>query len=508
MTASGYATSVLDELLPRHGTYDVGPIYVLRPVAVTGVVSDESGAPIVGAEVRAVPGEATWSRVDYADLVPVATTDGDGRYRFESMPPGIATLGVSATGRGDVVLSGVVLRDDGANEYDVVLRQERRLAGIVTDPDGAPIPGAIVRAESSAFVRGPSVTDAAGRFVIRGLDHDWNRRWNVVARGFVSVEIATTHGRMDDEWVALRRSGSLEIEVRRPGGPPPRIHEVRLRDSSPPDYCGLAQQMFWKEVGPTDLTVDVIGPSTWRIHHGGIAFHTPGAVTRYEVLLDSGARLRDAIDPPDRIGHARVTIDAPLSGKITGWVVRPDGEPLVNTTVMLNHWTVYRPHRSAVTDDEGTFTFEDVAPGDLHSVTVDNDVWRGTTRRITVREGQETDGVEVLVEPAPLIEGTITFVGRPPGEARVLGLGEFQNHQVARGGAFGIGRCDAAGRFRIVPQYSRRFTVVPKRPATPADGGYRRFRCEFPETPRDAWPWQVRAPEPGGVVRVDIDFTW
>ena len=36
---------------------------------------------------------------------------------------------------------------------------------------------------------------------------------------------------------------------------------------------------------------------------------------------------------------------------------------------------------------------------------------------------------------------------------------------------------------------------MPKRRTSARDGGYRRFRSEFPATPRESWPWLVEARE-------------
>jgi hypothetical protein len=99
----------------------------------------------------------------------------------------------------------------------------------------------------------------------------------------------------------------------------------------------------------------------------------------------------------------------------------------------------------------------------------------------------------------------VTYKGRAPGEQVVLGLGEFQDHDVVAGGWFGVGISDRAGNYKILPHYGRRLTVVPKERTTPELGGYRQFLKEFPETPRSDWPWMVDA-RMRSTVEFDLDI--
>jgi hypothetical protein len=217
------------------------------------------------------------------------------------------------------------------------------------------------------------------------------------------------------------------------------------------------------------------------------------------VRLDDGALLWVNLTNPSS-GNEEVAVRAQTPGRIVGRVVRRDNRsPVVGTTVMTNRWSVIEPDLVASTDADGRFAFDGVAPGDLHDLSVDNDLWYGKMQRVVVRTGETTENIELLVEPPPRIVGRVAIDGRAPGEPIVVGLGEFQDHEVVPAGWFGIGISDPTGAYSVRPKYDRRFTVVPKNRIGPEHGGYRRFRAEFPATPRTTWHWFVDAPSRGQI---------
>jgi hypothetical protein len=257
--------------------------------------------------------------------------------------------------------------------------------------------------------------------------------------------------------------------------------------------------------------VEAIGPAAWRLSWEA-AFdandRTPsmGSSTSMRVELEDG--FSSWVDPTkldQRDGATEVTIRAPRPGRVSGEVLRADdGSPVAGTSVMINRWSVVRPHRVTTTDASGRFVFESIAPGDSHDLAVDSELWSGAIDGVEVRSGTTTELI-LRVEPPPRIRGRITIDGHPPGEPVVLGLGEFQDHLVVDGGWFGLGVSDLEGRYSVIPKYDRRFTVVPKRRTKPQDGGYRRFRSEFPKTHPESWPWLVQAPSVGETT-LDLDI--
>ena len=161
--------------------------------------------------------------------------------------------------------------------------------------------------------------------------------------------------------------------------------------------------------------------------------------------------------------------------------------------------------RSVVTGEDGAFVFEDAPSTETgHRLEVHDAAWRGWTSGVRVGVGEETAEVELLVLPAPKVVGTVTFGGRPPGEHRILALVDVPARSDIERQFLGIGGCDASGAFEVVARRSWRGILVPKRSATPSDGGYRRFAAEFMETPTDPSPWEVHIP----TVNMDFPRSW
>ncbi len=112
-----------------------------RGVEVAGVVQDEAGKPVAGAEVAWLePGR---SRMTFHhDLNTIATTDGSGRFDYANVRPGRIVVQVKAKGHAP----GLVPVEAKANTPPLVIKLEpsRTLAGQVVDARGEPIAGAFV----------------------------------------------------------------------------------------------------------------------------------------------------------------------------------------------------------------------------------------------------------------------------------------------------------------------------------------------------------------------------
>lgn len=502
--APGLATSVLEWLPGGFGSYDVGLIYLFQPVTITGMVLDERDRPIVGAKVYATAGACPeWP----TDQAPVCISQEDGSFNFTSLPPGRFTLGASAVGYADAVVSDLWMDATGAPPWTIRMGPGRTVDAAVVDSAGKPVDGAFALAETKAFWKIGAFTNSSGRVEINGLDSTTPPRWSIQARGYVPRSFDAVDGL---QMVALDASESLDIQVVRDGaGPAPVIEEITIRDSTPPGLCGFAYgKVELKDA--QSYAVEVLGPGAWRVFLDAALALSPdqqfnGAASGVSVRLADGSRGHVSFEGD--FWHGRTfTVHVPATGGIRGRVFdRESRKPVAGTTVLTNCWSVIGPDLITTTDADGRYEFLGMAPGDLHDVTVRNESWYGEQGEFSVVAGEITEGVDVLVSSPGAIVGRVTYKGRAPGEQVVLGLGEFQDNDVVEGGLFGIGISDRAGNYRIIPDYGRRLTVVPKNRTTPELGGYRQFLKEFPETPRDSWPWMVDA-RTRSTVEFDLDL--
>jgi thiol-disulfide isomerase/thioredoxin/protocatechuate 3,4-dioxygenase beta subunit len=131
----------------------------MPPIAhLAGLVSDASGAPLPGAEVRDLIGRQT------------AITDGNGRFRFEKA----ASAGdlVIAAKDGRMSSKGVVIGEKDEIKLTVDSSQAV-LSGVVVGDDGKPLEGVQVTIggnyKKAFLLGGRTVTDSAGRYRLENL---------------------------------------------------------------------------------------------------------------------------------------------------------------------------------------------------------------------------------------------------------------------------------------------------------------------------------------------------
>jgi protocatechuate 3,4-dioxygenase beta subunit len=135
----------------------------VESVSVNGSVSDETGAPIAGANIY----------VSTPGVLPLPTTepvhtDEHGEFLAEAVPPGLVEVKVDKRGFG--IFKQPFMVKDGETFFDITLKPEVEFSGTVVDSKGIPIEGASVR-----------VVDAA-QFVMCGqmdtlADGSWFMYW-------------------------------------------------------------------------------------------------------------------------------------------------------------------------------------------------------------------------------------------------------------------------------------------------------------------------------------------
>jgi RNA polymerase sigma factor (sigma-70 family) len=179
----------------------------------SGTVFDGSGGTITGARVSL--GEGAW---------PATETDADGRYRLcGAWGPATARFRADGYNGVDVDLHEL----DGPMVQDVVLIPEATLAGIVEDPDGAPVAGAWVAiipddfgAERGAAVYALSGPD--GRFEVSAASAGRNLV-TAVAPGWITprpIEAVAVAGEVGELRVRVAPAGRIDGVVVDPRGQP------------------------------------------------------------------------------------------------------------------------------------------------------------------------------------------------------------------------------------------------------------------------------------------------
>ena len=119
-----------------------------------------SGRPVAGALVTLTD--------DQGQVVATGTAGADGGYRLEGLEAGDYTLVGMASGL-DPVATAVTVPGPGDLAFEA---PGQRVAAIVTGPDGAPVPGAVVTLCGRDGTVARSVSDSRGRAAFDGIRGD------------------------------------------------------------------------------------------------------------------------------------------------------------------------------------------------------------------------------------------------------------------------------------------------------------------------------------------------
>jgi protocatechuate 3,4-dioxygenase beta subunit len=192
-----------------------------RDATLQVVVRARGGGPVERATVQAF-----WENERRYFWAGAALSDGDGRAELSRVPRGVLWSLADAPQMARSSLRVELGEDEKTVELE--LDAEQRLAVRVVDETGAPLPRATVLVTSRDPLPLGALTDADGRVEIGRLPPS---PWTVKASapGYESVERGLVR---DSVEIALRRLGSLRVEVRDPAGKPAAGAIVSIAGSS------------------------------------------------------------------------------------------------------------------------------------------------------------------------------------------------------------------------------------------------------------------------------------
>ena len=434
-----------------------------------GEVVDAAGAPLPGIRVYAFGMffDATVQKHE----VRRATTGPDGRFRIDSLHPGLPhAIVIQARGFGRVRrdIDRSRRAPDGAIDLGTLaLPPPRSLEGELVDAEGAPIPGTVVelvgddaawqlRDWLGSYGRGEERrTDDLGRFRFPDLAPG-DYRLAVRLRGKPGIEkmVRIAESDPDPLFVRLALSGgeSLQVQVLHPDGTPAEDTAVeanrgrtgaRLRQRT--DSAGIAR--FEGLRGK--VHVKVHGP------HGTLSADPIEIVPR-------GQTERFVLSP---------------AAFVRGILVTPEGEPLggMNLQCFFRRPDGVESSNAIHTEPDGTFELA-THPGTVADIHSSGNRWEmlpdGERRGTWIPRVGSLVGVVAPAEGLRLVLPEIatnrTFDVRvvDPDGKPFEGINVFVSGWMG-GGDFGPGRTDAEGRAHLEGL-----------PATPV-----RVFCSFPKTP-------------------------
>ncbi|MFL6194328.1 MAG: carboxypeptidase regulatory-like domain-containing protein [Thermoanaerobaculia bacterium] len=330
-SAPRWQEATIDGLEVKAGQDLAGVLLVLTPGAsVEGRVVSPDGAPVPAAEVS-VAAPSAGGRGGFSMLR--ATTDGDGGYRIEGIPPGPHTLEARAEGyrraARDVEVTGEV------RGVDLTLERGLEVSGRVVDDAGNPIPSVQIDliAGRNYFDGQRGLTGPDGAFRLAGVQ-DGTYRLMLRKDGYA--------GNPEGETVTVSGApvSGLEIRLSAGGAIAGRITGVEMSQLSRVRVWANSQMNNGRIDPEGNYRIPNLAPGSWQVEASvpDTTLHASGQVT-----LEPGA--------------AEARLDLQLGGghELRGTVLR-NGQPLAGASLALTRKDTSM-EQNAASDHLGSFRF-------------------------------------------------------------------------------------------------------------------------------------------------------
>lgn len=313
---------------------------------ITGTVRNALGEPLAALQVTITCGRDP-------EIVARSLTDGDGMFAVHKLPLDREwfTLHAKVPGRTDAAAQASLSATRRSAHVEMRMWDAASVRVTVVDPDGAPVPGALVtgsydvsrlfgldpcaEAESGDDGTATLVAVPLGLIEVRAWHPGYvlaeERRW-LDADTDVAVKLVPGNGtRLAFHVDALPKDREATVQVWPSGN-------GRIRTLPRALTHGVTQGGDWSCDGLPELEYRV------RLHLDGFAFRPS------ELVLKSGAAQQEQ----------RVVATPTTQVHVKGVLRDLDGTPLVGETVVCRHWQGGAQF-TATTDDEGRFLMDSAA---------------------------------------------------------------------------------------------------------------------------------------------------
>jgi hypothetical protein len=433
----GWAPHSSDEFAVRAGEHvDLGDLVLRRGAVLAGVVVDVDGAPIAGAQVLA---STWWVEHYFSDELPEDTlllelgyvggsartprdrTATDGSFRLAGLAPAAVSVYASAPGH-----EPVKVRDVAPGRDDLVLviaPQTRAEVLVVGRRDGAPLPGARLRAERRSgapdtrfdYPLQVSPGEGSGAFVVEGLGPAGTRLL-ATAEGFADevalLEVLEAPAGSPAR-LALDREASVAGRVVDAGGVPIAGATVGVAAADGSGVPGARVETVTDEQGRYRL--GRLSAGAWWLNAEARDHTAPDS---QRIVLAVG----ESLERPD--------VELQTAGSITGRVFRGDGTPCPGGELVVAQ-QIGGPHEGAGdpvdlrtwTDEAGRYAFDGLSAG-WYELSTEA---RGSARAM-VEAGLVTRA-DVHQHRRPSVSGRVTA-----GDSRIAGASADASRRTERDG--------------------------------------------------------------------------
>ena len=437
--------------LDEYANYELLPFILVQSGVIEGrVLKKSDNSPIVGATVEL----GTVLGGSYSSVV----TDNEGKYRFDTVPPGMGGNRGPGAGVGGVAVRAmapgfaIATRDlrvrsgQTRSGIDLLLDDGCVVTGQVTDNKSQPIAGARVYYNDTQFLQGgemvagielpertvSTTTDESGFFTLGSLPPG-NVMVTASAEGFAnkSQQVTTTVETPVEVNIMLEPAGAITGVVTNERGEPIEGVPIAVYDAAGPDQLGFIMKSFFGEELP-DRGESTMFPASIRTDAEG-RYLVEGLNPTKSVLLANSRDYEKYVSPEldvkagETIEHNFVLI---TGGTIFGRVYDENNQPESGVPITCASMVGQSELRirTAYTDRGGNYEITGLAEGTYTVLRNDGDITKfmlpNPSAQVNVGRGERVEFDIYSQKPGTArIYGRVTLDGQPYAEKGLVLLG-------------------------------------------------------------------------------------
>lgn len=384
-------------------------IWLATGASLSGRVLDGQKQAIAGALVLASRNQNLWDPAA-ASLRARATTDAEGRFRLDDLPPGDVALLVGR--KGAIPHQAGVVRVPNVTNFVVYVRDGGRLEGDVTDiATGQPIRDVLVRVQAGGRLA-EATTDDSGKYVadpvpdgqigaVSAVKDGWIQDYSEEPQGGRQMQIQA--GDSARRNLKMRRAVVVSGTVRGPSGPVSGASVVVWTSDSIRGVQGTRAVVTDAE-GKFTIPDASRGRAVLQATKQGLVRRDfPENV--YTMLQQGNVPPQFAVEIPDTgLANAEVVLDA--GSRVEGRVESVAG-PVAG--VAVTGWMQSGATTTAKSGTDGSFALDGVTPGGKITLVAIKEGWISLPLEpVSVAQEGPTQGAVIRMARSIVVRGKVT----------------------------------------------------------------------------------------------------